>query len=66
MSIKALVVGVSEYHYNDNSNLPFCKNDIKAISKSLMKGLNVKKKIYLYWEAMGLLPDHLLLVNFLK
>ncbi|MBC6361613.1 caspase family protein [Lactobacillus apis] len=44
MSIKALVVGVSEYHYNNNSNLPFCKNDIKAISKSLMKGLNVKKE----------------------
>ena len=44
MSIKALIVGVSEYHYNDNSNLPFCKNDIKAISESLMKGLAVNKE----------------------
>lgn len=44
MSIKALVVGVSKYHYNDNSNLPFCKNDIKAISESLVNGLSVKKE----------------------
>lgn len=44
MSIKALIVGVSEYYYNDNSNLPFCKNDIKATSESLMKGLAVNKE----------------------
>lgn len=42
MSIKALLIGVSEY--NDNikyDNLPYCKNDIDLIKRGLIEGLKV-------------------------
>ena len=44
MSIKALVVGVSDYSTIKQSNLPFCANDIVAVYKALVNGLAVKKE----------------------
>lgn len=38
---KALIVGVSYYYLPNARDLPFCKNDICAISASLSEGLNV-------------------------
>lgn len=42
MSVKALVVGVSDYTSIGEQNLEFCKNDIDNASESLIKGLSVK------------------------
>lgn len=44
MSTRALVFGVSNYLMDDAPNLPFCKNDIEAISKSLENGLELKRE----------------------
>ncbi|MEB7734167.1 caspase family protein [Mammaliicoccus sciuri] len=44
MSVKALVVGVSDYSAISQSNLDFCVNDIAAVSKSLIYGLSVEKE----------------------
>ncbi|GAB6084980.1 caspase family protein [Alkaliphilus crotonatoxidans] len=44
MRIKALVVGVSDYSAINQSNLPFCANDIVAVTKALIDGLQVKKE----------------------
>ena len=41
---KAMVVGVSNYFHNDANDLLFCKNDIAAIEKAFMQGLNVMPK----------------------
>ena len=38
---KALIVGVSYYYLQGANDLPFCKNDIYAISNSLAEGLNI-------------------------
>ncbi|PEK93293.1 caspase family protein [Bacillus mycoides] len=43
MSVKALVIGVSNYFMDGAPNLPFCKNDIEAMAKSLENGLGLKK-----------------------
>ncbi|WP_060207220.1 caspase family protein [Sporosarcina koreensis] len=43
MEIKALVVGVSEYSSINQSNLPFCINDINAVKNALVDGLLVEK-----------------------
>ena len=40
-TLRALVVGVSDYSKVQSNNLPFCINDISAISKALIDGLNV-------------------------
>jgi len=40
-TIRALVVGVSDYSLIRQSNLPFCINDINAITKAFSKGLKV-------------------------
>ena len=39
MSIKALLIGVSQYE--EYQELPFCKNDLVIMKKSLEEGLNV-------------------------
>lgn len=41
--VKAVLVGVSDYSKNSSCNydLPYCRNDIFAIQKSLVNGLNV-------------------------
>lgn len=44
MPIKALVVGVSDYSAIKQNNLPFCANDIVAVSKALINGLAVEKE----------------------
>ena len=44
MSIKALVIGVSDYSVIGERNLPFCANDIIAVSKALTDGLLVDQK----------------------
>ncbi|MFS7403754.1 caspase family protein [Carnobacterium maltaromaticum] len=44
MPIKALVVGVSDYSTINQSNLPFCANDILVVSKALINGLAVAKE----------------------
>lgn len=38
---KALIVGVSYYYLPGASDLPFCKNDINAISNAFTEGLSV-------------------------
>ena len=38
---KALIVGVSYYYLPGASDLPFCKNDINAISNAFAEGLSV-------------------------
>lgn len=40
--IKALIVGVSDYSTLGEKQLPFCVNDIYAVSDALQKGLNVE------------------------
>ena len=40
-NIKVIIVGVSDYSASGRENLPFCKNDIFAVNRSLIKGLNV-------------------------
>ncbi|MEN2444663.1 caspase family protein [Bacillus aerius] len=44
MPIKALVVGVSDYSAIRQSDLPFCVNDIAAVTKALIDGLSVEKE----------------------
>lgn len=44
MTIKALLVGVSDYSAIEQHNLPFCANDIVAVSKALISGLVVVKE----------------------
>ena len=44
MSVKALVIGVSNYFMDGAPNLPFCKNDVEAMAKSLENGLGLKKE----------------------
>lgn len=44
MSVKAIVVGVSTYLDKHNTNLPFCKNDVIAVTSALSSGLAVKKE----------------------
>ncbi|EAE8641757.1 caspase family protein, partial [Listeria monocytogenes] len=44
MPIKALVVGVSNYSAIKQSNLPFCANDVTAVSSALVSGLAVEKE----------------------
>ncbi len=44
MPIKALVVGVSDYSAIKQNNLPFCANDIVAVSEALINGLAVSKE----------------------
>ncbi|MCR5636996.1 MAG: caspase family protein [Clostridiales bacterium] len=39
--VKALLVGVSEYNINGYTNLPYCKNDILELRKSLISGLKI-------------------------
>ncbi|MFO1443262.1 caspase family protein [Bacillus sp. Bva_UNVM-123] len=43
MGIKALVIGVSDYSVINQSNLPFCINDIEAVTNALVEGLLVEK-----------------------
>ena len=43
-NIKAMVVGVSNYFHKGASDLLFCKNDIAAIEKAFIQGLNVMPK----------------------
>lgn len=44
MSIKALVIGVSDYSNMNQDNLLFCINDISAVSTALIEGLLVRKE----------------------
>lgn len=44
MSVKAIVVGVSTYLDEHNNNLPFCKNDVIAVTNALSDGLAIKKE----------------------
>ena len=44
MSIKALVVGVSNYSEIKQNNLPFCAKDITLVIEALNKGLLVERK----------------------
>ena len=41
-TIKALVIGVSDYSQLKENNLPFCINDISTFSKALINGLNTE------------------------
>lgn len=42
--IKAFLVGISEYFIENTENLPYCKNDIFQLRKSLIKGLKANEK----------------------
>lgn len=44
VSVKALVIGVSNYFMNGAPNLPFYKNDVEVMAKSLENGLGLKKE----------------------
>lgn len=44
VSVKALVIGVSNYFMDGAPNLPFCKNDVAAMAKSLENGLGLKNE----------------------
>lgn len=44
MSTRALIIGVSNYLMDGVPNLPFCKNDVIAMSRSLEIGLQLKKE----------------------
>lgn len=47
--LRALIIGVSNYEAMNENNLPFCKNDISAVSEALVCGLKVEKtNIYTY------------------
>lgn len=41
MSIKALLVGVSDYSETEYESLPLCKNDLNAMQTALINGLKV-------------------------
>lgn len=53
VSVKALVIGVSNYFMDGAPNLPFCKNDVEAMAKSLEKGLGLKKKDIITLGGLG-------------
>ena len=42
--IKAFLVGISEYCIENTENLPYCKNDIFKLRKSLIKGLKANEE----------------------
>jgi hypothetical protein len=44
LSIKALVVGVSNYYIPGANDLPFCMNDLSAMERALKNGLKVEEK----------------------
>lgn len=44
VSVKALVIGVSNCFMDGAPNPPFCKNDVEAMAKSLENGLGLKKE----------------------
>lgn len=49
---KALLVGVSQYDDPNYEDLPLCKNDIAAMQKALIDGLNLKlTDIYICGET---------------
>lgn len=51
-TIKALIVGVSDYTVINAPSLDLCFNDIFAFKKALIKGLNVKSEdIYICGES---------------
>lgn len=53
-NVKAFVVGVSNYTFNNgNNDLPFCKNDIKAVNNALVEGLNVESENILILGTLG-------------
>ncbi|MDM0548099.1 caspase family protein [Clostridium perfringens] len=53
-NVKAFVVGVSNYIFNNgNNNLPFCKNDIKAVNNALIEGLKVESENILILGTLG-------------
>ena len=49
--VKAVLVAVSDYRRRDCTSLPLCKNDLYAMRKSLIQGINVK-------------PENILLLHF--
>lgn len=40
-TLRALIVGVSDYSAMKQNNLPFCINDIYAMNKAFVEGLKV-------------------------
>lgn len=42
--IKAFLVGINEYCIENTENLPYCKNDIFQLRKSLLKGLKANEE----------------------
>lgn len=53
-NVKAVVVGVSNYIFdNGDKDLPFCKNDIKAMNNALVEGLNVESDDILLLGTLG-------------
>ena len=53
VSVKALVIGVSNYFMDGAPNLPFCKNDVEAMAKSLENGLGLKKEDIITLGGLG-------------
>ena len=56
--IRAIILGVSDYSQLQAGNLPFCTNDIKAVEKAFVKGLNVSPlNIEVYGKKGTVLND---------
>ena len=52
-NIKALIVGVSNYHFSGVANLPFCTNDVFAMQNALIIGLKLEKKDIITCGSLG-------------
>lgn len=53
--IKAIVVGVSYYSFDGASDLPFCIDDITAITTALKKGLKTSSEDITSCGSLGYL-----------
>lgn len=52
--VKAVLVAVSDYRRRDCTSLPLCKNDLYAMRKSLIQGINVKPENILMCGESGI------------
>jgi len=53
VSVKALIIGVSNYFMDGAPNLPFCKYDVETMAKSLENGLGFKKEDIITLGGLG-------------
>ena len=65
-NIKALLVSVSKYPVLQLLELPLCKNDLFAVRKALMHGLNVSPENILLCGENGIVTIKDLLFSFNK